>query len=41
MNDRRWEEIFRLIMILPAAGIAVWLVLSRDQTAPKTVSARV
>jgi ACS family hexuronate transporter-like MFS transporter len=41
MNDRRWEEIFWLIAILPAAGIAVWLVLSRDQTAPKTVSARV
>jgi hypothetical protein len=32
MNDRRWEEIFWLIALLPAIGIAVWLVLSRRQT---------
>jgi len=31
MNDQRWEEIFWLIAILPAVGIAVWLVLSRNQ----------
>ena len=31
MNDQRWEEIFWLIAILPAAGIAVWFVLSREQ----------
>jgi ACS family hexuronate transporter-like MFS transporter len=29
MNNQRWEEIFWLIAILPAAGIACWLVLSR------------
>jgi MFS transporter, ACS family, hexuronate transporter len=29
MNDQRWEEIFWLIAILPAVGIAVWFVLSR------------
>jgi ACS family hexuronate transporter-like MFS transporter len=34
MNNQRWEEIFWLIAVLPAVGIAVWLVLSRDQTAP-------
>jgi ACS family hexuronate transporter-like MFS transporter len=32
MNDQRWEEIFWLIALLPAIGIAVWLVLSRNQT---------
>jgi ACS family hexuronate transporter-like MFS transporter len=31
MNDRRWEEIFWLIAILPAVGIALWMVLSRNQ----------
>jgi hypothetical protein len=31
MNDQRWEEIFWLIAILPAIGIAIWLVLSRNQ----------
>jgi ACS family hexuronate transporter-like MFS transporter len=35
MNGNRWEEIFWLIAILPAVGIAVWLVLSRDRT-PRT-----
>jgi ACS family hexuronate transporter-like MFS transporter len=29
MNDRRWEEIFWLIAILPAVGISMWLFLSR------------
>jgi MFS transporter, ACS family, hexuronate transporter len=29
MNQQRWEEIFWLIAILPAVGIAAWLVLSR------------
>jgi MFS transporter, ACS family, hexuronate transporter len=28
MNGGRWEEIFWLIAVLPAAGIAVWYVLS-------------
>ena len=32
MNGNRWEEIFWLIAVLPAIGIAVWLVLSRDRT---------
>ena len=30
MNNQRWEEIFWLIALLPAVGIAVWLVLSRE-----------
>jgi len=30
MNGRRWEEIFWLIAVLPAVGIALWLVLSRS-----------
>jgi ACS family hexuronate transporter-like MFS transporter len=38
MNGNRWEEIFWLIAILPAVGIAVWLVLSRDRT-PHTARA--
>jgi ACS family hexuronate transporter-like MFS transporter len=29
MNDQRWEEIFWLIAVLPAVGIALWMVLSR------------
>ena len=31
MNAGRWEEIFWLIALLPAAGVAIWLVLSRNQ----------
>jgi MFS transporter, ACS family, aldohexuronate transporter len=34
MNDQRWEEIFWLIALLPAIGVAVWLVLSRRQAKP-------
>jgi ACS family hexuronate transporter-like MFS transporter len=33
MNAGRWEEIFWLIAILPAVGIAAWLVVSRPQQA--------
>ena len=33
MNGNRWEEIFWLIAVLPAVGISVWLVLSRDRGA--------
>ena len=33
MNAGRWEEIFWLIALLPAAGVAIWLVLSRNQAA--------
>ena len=29
----RWEEIFWLIALLPATGIGIWLVLSRNQAA--------
>jgi ACS family hexuronate transporter-like MFS transporter len=32
ISGQRWEEIFWIIALLPAVGIAVWLVLSRDQT---------
>ena len=32
MNNQQWEEIFWIIALLPAVGIAVWLVLSRNQT---------
>ena len=28
MNDKRWEEIFWLIAVLPVIGVSVWLVLS-------------
>jgi MFS transporter, ACS family, hexuronate transporter len=34
MNNQQWEQIFWLIALLPAIGVAVWLVLSRNQTAP-------
>jgi MFS family permease len=34
MNAQRWEEIFWLVAVLPAIGIAVWLVLSRGDRAP-------
>jgi ACS family hexuronate transporter-like MFS transporter len=30
MNGQRWEEIFWLVAVLPAIGVAGWLVLSRD-----------
>ena len=33
MNNQQWETIFWIIALLPAVGIAVWLVLSRNQTA--------
>ena len=31
MNTQSWPEIFWLIALLPAAGIGIWLVLSRNQ----------
>ena len=41
MNDRRWEEIFWLIAVLPAIGIAMWLVLSRgEQNASQSLNER-
>lgn len=33
MDNQQWDAIFWIIAILPAVGIAVWLALSRDQTA--------
>jgi len=38
MNGGRWEEIFWLIAVLPAVGIALWYVLSRND---KPVAANV
>jgi MFS transporter, ACS family, hexuronate transporter len=35
MNNQQWEVIFWIIAILPAIGIAVWLLLSREQMAAK------
>jgi ACS family hexuronate transporter-like MFS transporter len=34
MNGNQWEEIFWLIALLPAVGIAVWYVLSWNDTSP-------
>jgi MFS transporter, ACS family, hexuronate transporter len=34
MNGNKWEEIFWLIAVLPAVGIAVWYVLSWNDTSP-------
>jgi ACS family hexuronate transporter-like MFS transporter len=34
MNGNQWEEIFWLIAVLPAVGIAVWYVLSWNDTSP-------
>ena len=31
MNGGRWEEIFWLIAVLPAIGIAMWMFLSRER----------
>ena len=33
LNEQRWGDAFWLIAVLPAIGIAMWLVLSRNQTA--------
>jgi hypothetical protein len=42
MNAGRWDEIFWLIALMPAAGVAAWMVLSRGQvTAPAAAPARV
>ena len=38
MNAGRWEEIFWLIAVLPAAGIAVWYVLSWSDKSPATAT---
>ena len=34
MTAQRWEEIFWLIAVLPAIGISLWLILSRNDTSP-------
>jgi len=42
MNAGQWEEIFWLIALMPAAGVAAWMVLSRGQaTAPAAVPVKV
>jgi MFS transporter, ACS family, hexuronate transporter len=38
MNGNRWEEIFWLIAVLPAVGIAVWYVLSLGEKQVPTAS---
>jgi len=32
MDNQQWGAIFWIIALLPVVGIAVWLVLSRNQT---------
>ena len=32
IGTQRWEEIFWIIALMPLAGVAVWMVLSRNQT---------
>jgi hypothetical protein len=32
INAQRWEEIFWIIALMPAAGVAIWMFLSRHQT---------
>jgi ACS family hexuronate transporter-like MFS transporter len=36
MNNQQWEAIFWIIALLPAIGIAVWIVLSRNQPTART-----
>jgi ACS family hexuronate transporter-like MFS transporter len=36
MNNQQWEEIFWIIALLPAVGIAIWLALSRNQPTART-----
>ncbi|HYJ95091.1 MAG TPA: MFS transporter [Vicinamibacterales bacterium] len=31
ISGQRWEEIFWIIALMPAAGVAIWMFLSRDQ----------
>jgi hypothetical protein len=31
INGQRWEEIFWIIALLPAIGVAIWMFLSRNQ----------
>jgi ACS family hexuronate transporter-like MFS transporter len=31
ISAQRWEEIFWIIALMPAAGVAIWMFLSRDQ----------
>ena len=41
MNDRRWPEIFWLIAVLPAIGVALWYVLSYgDEARARAAAAR-
>jgi membrane-associated PAP2 superfamily phosphatase len=36
ISGQRWEEIFWIIALMPAAGIAVWYALSRNPGARVT-----
>ena len=36
ISGQRWEEIFWIIALMPAVGIAAWMVLSRNQTTART-----
>jgi hypothetical protein len=35
ISTQRWEEIFWIIALMPAVGIAVWLALSRAEATAK------
>jgi MFS transporter, ACS family, hexuronate transporter len=39
MNNQQWEEIFWLIALMPAAGVAIWLALSRNEAASSPAAA--
>ena len=41
INGRQWAEIFWLIALLPAVGIAAWWVLSGREIAPQAGTVRV
>jgi hypothetical protein len=32
ISAHRWEAIFWIIALMPLAGVAAWMVLSRNQT---------
>jgi len=38
-DQQRWDDAFWLIAVCPVVGVAVWLVLSRNQAVQKTVAA--
>ena len=36
ISGQRWEEIFWIIALMPAAGVAIWLFLSRNQAVARS-----